>query len=162
MAATDLFRPEDVWPYNLSSFHRVTEFLFQLLNLPAVVEVSQQLFDILKKRKRTKNDANGIASTEMTEDDLLGKVLQELLATEKNYVADLEKIVEKYVVPLKHRIAAGDPSDTVLLDMFGNVKDLLHFHQQFLNVLEVFGCDIERIGDIGLLFLEKVNNLIDR
>lgn len=69
----------------------------------------------------------------LTNAQKLRKVIFELLDTEKNYVKDLECMIERYLEPLKQEsFLSQDDIDC----LFGNIQEILEFQKIFLQSLE--------------------------
>lgn len=158
------FTAQDLWPFSINQFQSPVDYLHQFIQSEDVSNRIQTLTDILKKKKRSKkmNAANLSAALssqeprEMTEDDFMHKVLEELTVSEQNYVSDLEKIFDRYIRHLRARVYNGDVNDVLVLELFGNIEEMLAFQKKFLGDLIMLGNDINRVGDLGDLFTKRV------
>eukprot|EP00106_Octopus_bimaculoides_P006780 XP_014774222.1 PREDICTED: protein still life, isoform SIF type 1-like isoform X6 [Octopus bimaculoides] len=72
-------------------------------------------------------------SRPLSEAQKLRKVIMELLETERAYVKDLNVLIERYLNPLKAETLLT--SDEIM-QLFGNIQEIVQFQEQFLQSLE--------------------------
>lgn len=158
----DLFTPEQLRNYSLENFGKVILCLQKLFGQGEIGSKMQQIQEHMKANKMRSKGASSAASgapPAMTTEDFMRKVMEELFATETNYVKDLESIVTLYVKPVQVRLklvttlTTKSPEEEVL-DLFNNMDDIYHFHANMYERLKNIAGDITKIADLGNLFDE--------
>ncbi|GAB1600635.1 protein still life, isoform SIF type 1-like isoform X8 [Argonauta hians] len=110
---------------------------------PLPPKLSPKEIDVLLKNSeqvtamcRLPNDPYQFGDTPsrpLSEAQKLRKVIMELLETERAYVKDLNVLIERYLNPLKAETLLT--SDEIM-QLFGNIQEIVQFQEQFLQSLE--------------------------
>eukprot|EP00808_Paulinella_micropora_P010970 g3671.t1 len=82
-----------------------------------------------------------------------GRILQEILSTERRYTAGLSSLVDQYMLPVQ---SANLLSPQHLREIFSNVQQLYLFHRQFLADLEHIFATTPQEPNIGKVILKVV------
>ena len=106
----------------------------------------------------------GTNSSQMTTEDFMRKVVDELLQTEIAYSKDLDKICMNYVKPLSERLSLYETDlerasciETELLTIFANIEEIAIFHRTFCAQLEQLCKTPDSIDHLAREFIEKID-----
>lgn len=109
ISEADLFLPEELFNFSLTSFATVLDSLKTFFDSPTV---SAKLAEVqaynAKNKIRAKTGNNSAASpggqAAMTQEDFMRRVMDELMMTEVNYSKDMDATVATWFKPLKERV----------------------------------------------------------
>ena len=82
---------------------------------------------------------------------LRARVVEEVILTERTYVADLHILCAQFCVPLRDRISASDHAK-----IFSNVEMLVGLHEQVSAALDAQGPLEVEAQTLGAVFLKYV------
>jgi len=126
-----LFTPDHLYHFSLSGFEKVLKTMSEVLRVGRAPSISH---------------STSMNRLSFTGNSLREAVVEELIRTEQLYVADLEKIAEIVIAPLKRE--AGVPEKTVAF--FDLQRTILEFDSGVLQKIQ--GSDSQVLGQ-GLLEL---------